>query len=151
MLLSAPLHSALLILPRLNLSQRNPPCDRKCRPGRLIAVIFRPLFAAAALAVLAAGCADTAPPPSAAGQNAPAAPESLAVRFQESRFFRGHDMFPSADDPQVASVADATLEPDDEVLGFVVGNKARAYRVGELCYHHVVNDTIGEAPIVVTY
>lgn len=73
-------------------------------------------------------------------------------RFRESRFFRAHDMFIAADSPQVVSAADAYfLQDDDEVLGFVIDGHARAYSVRMLAYHHVVNDTIGDTPIAVTY
>ncbi len=99
---------------------------------------------------VAAGCSDfsTTAPTTAAAVPDKEPPE---VRFQESRFFRGHDMFLSADNPRVAKVAEVTLEDDEEVLGFVVEGKARAYRVGELCYHHVINDQIGDHAIAVTY
>jgi len=49
------------------------------------------------------------------------------------------------------SVAEAGLEDEDMVLGVVVDGEARAYPVGLLAYHHVVNDAIAGEPLVVTY
>ena len=123
-----------------------------------------------ALLLLCTACSEdpatvpAAPPPAAAGQ-APAATghapaggprlpdeESYEQRFVESRFFIQRDMFLSADQPRLvqARVADFLI-PTDEVLGFVLGDEARAYDIRMLSYHHVVNDTIGEQPIAVTY
>src|SRR5213592_752391 len=91
-------------------------------------------------ACLIAGCEEPAP-----ARVDPSA-EPFDVRFQESRFYREQDKFPAEDDPQVVTADQATfLKEDDEVLGFIVGDQARAYGVGALCYHHVVNDRIGNA------
>ena len=80
------------------------------------------------------------------------APEPFKVRFQESRFYRKPDEFLPADNPTIVGAAEATfLNDDDEVLGFVVNGQARAYPVGALCYHHVVNDRIAETPVAITY
>ena len=43
------------------------------------------------------------------------------------------------------------LVSSDRVIGVVVGGAARAYPVRVLCWHEVVNDTLGGAPIVVAY
>ncbi len=98
-----------------------------------------------------------APPPAATGHAPAGGPrlpdeERYEQRFVESRFFIQRDMFLSADQPRLvqARVADFLI-PTDEVLGFVLGDEARAYGVRMLSYHHVVNDTIGEQPIAVTY
>lgn len=50
-----------------------------------------------------------------------------------------------------ADEAAAWVEPDDFVLGVVVGDAARAYPVLALAYHHVVNDVVADEPIVATY
>jgi energy-coupling factor transporter transmembrane protein EcfT len=51
-----------------------------------------------------------------------------------------------------APVAEADwVDPQDFVLGVVVGDTARAYPVRALAYHHVVNDVVGDEPIVATY
>jgi uncharacterized protein DUF3179 len=43
------------------------------------------------------------------------------------------------------------VEDDDLVLAVTVNGEARAYPVRALAYHHVVNDVVGDEPIVVTY
>ena len=43
------------------------------------------------------------------------------------------------------------LSPDDQVIGVKVGGEARAYPVKILNWHEVVNDTVNEAPLVVTF
>lgn len=97
--------------------------------------------------LLSWGCDRAASPPAPIPE-----PESRALRFAESRFYRHHDGFLSIDEPATLPAASATfLDDDDEVLGFVIDGLARAYDVRMLCYHHVVNDTIGGVPIAVTY
>lgn len=74
------------------------------------------------------------------------------VRYQESRFHRDHDKFPAANmPPLVAAEFAGFLTDQDEVLGVVLDGRARAYDIRMLSYHHVVNDRIGDRPIVVTY
>ncbi len=42
--------------------------------------------------------------------------------------------------------------PDSEmVMAVRVGDDARAYPIKQMAYHHVLNDTVGAEPIVVTY
>jgi hypothetical protein len=123
------------------------------------------LISAVALALLG-GCSNqsttgpTASVPVAEQPGTTASTQQAAVvykertegRYRESRFMRAPDMFISADSPQTVSAEEATfLDDDDEVLGFVIDGEARAYSVRMLCYHHVVNDQIGETPIAVTY
>jgi hypothetical protein len=43
------------------------------------------------------------------------------------------------------------LEPEDMVLGVRVGDAAKAYPVGQLVYHHLVNDVVGGAAVVATF
>ncbi len=43
------------------------------------------------------------------------------------------------------------LEPDDQVIGVVIGNQARAYPIKILNWHEAVNDTVGDQPLVVTF
>ncbi|MBB75196.1 MAG: hypothetical protein CMJ75_11865 [Planctomycetaceae bacterium] len=70
----------------------------------------------------------------------------------EKRYYRSQDKFLPADFPRFVSAEDAVfLEDDDEVLGFVVNDQARAYGLQATCYHHVINDLIGKQPIAVTY
>ncbi len=78
--------------------------------------------------------------------------ETAAERFAENRIYRHHDGFLSRDDPPVVPAASAAfLADDDEVVGVAWNGRARAYDVRMLCYHHVINDTVGGAPIAITY
>lgn len=43
------------------------------------------------------------------------------------------------------------LEPDDQVIGVVIGNQARAYPIKILNWHEAVNDTVNHEPLVVTF
>ena len=63
------------------------------------------------------------------------------------------DAIPSIDRPRFYSVkeADAEYEPDEVVIGVEFDGDARAYPVGLLSSHEVVNDTVGGRPIAVTW
>jgi hypothetical protein len=64
----------------------------------------------------------------------------------------GKDGIHSVDAPRFAELPEATwLGPDTEVLGLKVGDQARAYPVRILEYHQIVNDVIGDAPVLVSY
>jgi len=43
------------------------------------------------------------------------------------------------------------LMPDEQVIGIDVRGEAKAYPIKILNWHEVVNDTIGQLPIVVTF
>jgi hypothetical protein len=43
------------------------------------------------------------------------------------------------------------LNPDDQVIGVVIGRQARAYPVKILTWHEAVNDTLDSRPLVVTF
>ena len=95
-------------------------------------------------------------PESEKRQKSPRALKSIGdtpdERFRESRFFREQDLFLPANDPKIISAAEASFLRDaDEILGFLVGSRARAYSVRALAYHHVINDRIGSVPIAVPY
>jgi len=60
-------------------------------------------------------------------------------------------MFHPYDSPAFESAADAKVESDDKVLAVKVGEDARAYPIRTMGYHHIVNDTVGDKPIAVTY
>ncbi len=63
------------------------------------------------------------------------------------------DGIPAIDAPKFISVeeADEWLQPQEPVVLVQVGDDARAYPIQILMWHEIVNDTIGEAPVVVTY
>ena len=54
--------------------------------------------------------------------------------------------------PQFTPARDAAfVESGDLVLAVAVNGDAAAYPIRQLAYHHLVNDTIGGVPAVVTY
>jgi len=61
------------------------------------------------------------------------------------------DGIPAIDRPKFVSAREARLAPDDRVLGVRRGALARAYPVRLLNWHEIVNDRIGDEPVVVTY
>ena len=64
---------------------------------------------------------------------------------------RGRGFVP-LDDPSFLTVGEAGHLGDEElVLGVEWAGEVRAYPVRMLRYHHVVNDTVGGEPLLVTY
>jgi hypothetical protein len=63
------------------------------------------------------------------------------------------DAIPAIDEPQFYDVLGAELEyqADEMVLGVELNGEARAYPIGVLAQHEIVNDTVGGQPIAVTY
>lgn len=62
------------------------------------------------------------------------------------------DEIPAILDPRFVPAAEATwLRAGDELIGVVEGGVAKAYPLRILSWHEVVNDTIGDRPIAVTY
>jgi hypothetical protein len=63
------------------------------------------------------------------------------------------DGIPSIDTPRFASVDEVAtaLEPTEPVMTVVVAGEARAYPLRILMWHEIVNDTVGEVPIAVTF
>jgi len=53
--------------------------------------------------------------------------------------------------PGFVSSSDSKMGESEMVMAVQFGNDARAYPIREMAYHHVVNDTVGNVPIVVTY
>lgn len=62
------------------------------------------------------------------------------------------DGIPAISEPKFDRAADVDfLEPDEPVLALEVDGVPRAYPVQVLIWHEIVNDTIGDVPVVVTY
>ncbi|MCP4537904.1 MAG: DUF3179 domain-containing protein [Chloroflexi bacterium] len=63
------------------------------------------------------------------------------------------DGIPAIDEPQFISVdaADDWLEPQEPVILVQVGDDAHAYPVQILMWHEIVNSTVGQVPVSVTY
>ena len=61
------------------------------------------------------------------------------------------EMFHPYAAPVFAQASDVPVDADDKVLAVTIGGEAHAYPVRTMGYHHVVNDTVGNVPIAVTY
>lgn len=59
---------------------------------------------------------------------------------------------PRLSNPRFTTAAEASyLNENDRVIGVVSGDESRAYPLAILNHHEVINDRIGELPVVVTY
>ena len=62
------------------------------------------------------------------------------------------DGIPALDHPRFEAADKADwLKDDDLVLGVTIDGQAKAYPVRILVWHEIVNDTLGDTPIAVTY
>ncbi len=61
------------------------------------------------------------------------------------------DGIPSIDDPQFLAVDKVELAGTVPVISFALNGDARAYPLGILMRHEIVNDRVGGIPVVVTY
>lgn len=62
------------------------------------------------------------------------------------------DGIPSIDNPKFVPVAEETeLTDTDPVIGLIVNGVAKAYPLRVLIWHEIVNDTIGNVPVSVTF
>jgi hypothetical protein len=63
------------------------------------------------------------------------------------------DGIPAIDNPGFVTSAEADewLEDVEPVIAFVVGEDARAYPLQIMTWHEIVNDTVGDVPVVVTF
>jgi hypothetical protein len=59
------------------------------------------------------------------------------------------DAIPSVDDPTFTD--EYFGDPDDDVIVLVQGSEARAYPLRVLDYHEIVNDSVGDLPVAVTW
>jgi hypothetical protein len=60
-------------------------------------------------------------------------------------------MFHPFDHPSFSKGAEAKLDGDEKVIAVSIGREARAYPIRIISYHHIVNDVVGDVPIVATY
>lgn len=63
------------------------------------------------------------------------------------------DGIPAIDAPKFIGVdgADEWLEPQEPVISFKLGDDARAYPLQVLMWHEIVNDTVDDVPVTVTF
>ncbi len=60
-------------------------------------------------------------------------------------------MFHPVSGPQFLAQSESKLDPKEMIMSVSIGGDARAYPIRQMAYHHVVNDSVGGEPIVVTY
>jgi len=91
----------------------------------------------------------TPAPTDATAADAPETPVAPAASRQVSPQGRG---FVPLDDPTFLAAQETEYFGDEElVLGVEFAGEVRAYPVRMLRYHHIVNDTVGGEPLLVTY
>lgn len=61
------------------------------------------------------------------------------------------DGIPSIDDPKFVEADAAPLDDGDMIIGFVHEGEARAYPQNILVHHEIVNDTVGDLNVAITY
>ena len=63
------------------------------------------------------------------------------------------DGIPAIDNPKFVSVAEANawLKPEEPVIAVVVGETAKAYPLQILTWHEIVNDTVDDLPLTITF
>jgi hypothetical protein len=60
--------------------------------------------------------------------------------------------FVPLDDPSfITAEADTFIGDDELVLGYDQDGEARAYPVSMMRWHHIINDTVQDQPLLVTY
>ncbi len=61
------------------------------------------------------------------------------------------DGIPALVDPEAVPVSESPWEDEDVMIGVVIDGMARAYPISVLDWHELVNDTLGNRPILVSY
>lgn len=90
--------------------------------------------------------------PSVSLQSVDIAPAATTAYEEAGLSTSAGGRFVSLDDPVMIPANQATwLQPDDIVIGVVQNDDARAYPIKQAAYHHIINDTIGGEPYLVTY
>ena len=81
----------------------------------------------------------------------PNGPKDLEV---DAGYFKGspsRDAFRPIYDSSIAKAVDAQLDADELVIGVSIGSQARAYPIRTLRIREMVNDKLGDTPILVTW
>jgi len=118
--------------------------------GTTATVVPGPVAPTAATTAAADGPGQ--PAPTAANTASADDPDPTAVQTQARQIpSRGFGFVP-LDDPTFLAAHETDYFGDEElVLGVEFAGEVRAYPVRMLRYHHVVNDTVGGEPLLVTY
>ena len=96
--------------------------------------------------------AHVEPSPTAAVRGEPATAKPVASGF-DIRTVLPRDAIPSIDNPEFldAEQASELLGDGHLIIGLSVGGEHRAYSTAFLSSHEIVNDTVGEEPVAVTW
>ena len=125
-------------------------------------MVWRPILASALtlslLGAFACGAAseDTSRPTLTA-QPETLAPTATATATDASdddtsASYQGDSRFVPLDNPEFIAADDAGfLDAEELVLGLTIAGESRAYPISMMTYHHIVNDTIGGRPILITF
>ncbi len=82
----------------------------------------------------------------------PALPEPLVAPSRVTSGGPPPDGIPAIDEPTFQPASDVDWIADDEpVIALDLGGEQRAYPVQVLIWHEIVNDTVGDVPVAVTY
>ncbi len=88
------------------------------------------------------------PTPTATPRPLTPTPTPIAPRNADG----GGGGFAVMDDPKFVSASQANYLSDNSlVLGYEGNGEARAYPVSMMWFHHIVNDTVGGSPVLITY
>ena len=114
------------------------------------------LIAPAAAAMALLGCSGSTD--GGTGPRDPPDPtdpsSSLVCTISSDKIFSGgvaRDGIPALNNPEVAPGDQSFMGDDERVLGLVVSGQARAYPIGILWWHELINDTLGGLPVLVSY
>lgn len=126
-------------------------------PNLVLPAVGAPVAAASPTLVqptaapIVGGTSATPLAPTPVANVAPSANPTAASTSSGQRTPSGRGFVP-LDDPVFLTVDEADYLGDDElVLGVEWADEYRAYPVRMLRYHHVINDTAGGLPLLVTY
>ncbi len=121
-------------------------------------MIWRPLITLALLGAFACGAPSedasrptlTAPLETLAPTEAATAPDASDDDISAS--YQRDSRFVPLDNPDFIAADEAGfLDAEDLVLGLTIAGESRAYPISMMTYHHIVNDTIGGRPILITF
>ncbi|MEE8336930.1 MAG: DUF3179 domain-containing protein, partial [Dehalococcoidia bacterium] len=80
-------------------------------------------------------------------------PTLRTINLRELVYGAIRDEIPALTDPPLLSqeVMDQFIHPEEPVISVEAGGEARAYPVQILLFHEVVNDVIGDVPVLISY
>ena len=121
--------------------------------------VFSEAMALTGFALLLTACAQSLSGP--IGPESGASNDSLAVSSSTGERYRDYeivtllprDAIPAIDNPRFLAAAEAneSYSDDELVLGVEFNGDARAYSIPMLSSHEIVNDTVGDVKISVTW